>query len=196
MDINNIPIKQDVNPVVDSRTQVSAEEFNALVDAGRDEEYEEVESYVEIEGVESYEDVVEYLENAKNISRKINRLGLTDNEALSVKEAYPTWKAKINHTIEQGYIVLHDDKLWRARQTHTALEVYPPSIDTAALYEVVVYKHEGTKDDPIPYTPPMEIYEGKYYSQDGVTYLCTRGSDNPVYHALKDLIGLYVEVVS
>lgn len=33
MDINNIPIKQDVNPVVDSRTQVSAEEFNALVDA-------------------------------------------------------------------------------------------------------------------------------------------------------------------
>lgn len=33
MDINNIPIKQDVNPVVNSRTQVSAEEFNALVDA-------------------------------------------------------------------------------------------------------------------------------------------------------------------
>jgi hypothetical protein len=32
MDINNIPIKQDVNPVVDSRTQVSAEEFNCIVD--------------------------------------------------------------------------------------------------------------------------------------------------------------------
>lgn len=35
MDINNIPIKQDVNPVSDSRTQVSAEEFNTIVDAVR-----------------------------------------------------------------------------------------------------------------------------------------------------------------
>lgn len=32
MDINNIPIKQDVNPVVDPRTQVSAEEFNCIVE--------------------------------------------------------------------------------------------------------------------------------------------------------------------
>lgn len=32
MDIKNIPIKQDVNPVSDSRTQVSAEEFNCIVE--------------------------------------------------------------------------------------------------------------------------------------------------------------------
>lgn len=32
MDINNIPLKENVNPVVDNSTQVSAEEFNSIVD--------------------------------------------------------------------------------------------------------------------------------------------------------------------
>ena len=36
--------------------------------------------------------------------------------------------------------------------------------------------------------------EGKYYSQDAVTYKCTRGTEIAVYQALSDLIGIYVEV--
>ena len=42
----------------------------------------------------------------------------------------------------------------------------------------------------------MVLESGKYYSQDGVTYHCTRDTGNPVYHALSELVGLYVEVVS
>ena len=42
----------------------------------------------------------------------------------------------------------------------------------------------------------MELEEGKYYSQDGVTYLCTRDTGIPVYNALKDLVGIYVEAAS
>lgn len=169
--------------------------YSEAIDVSQNEEYDEAVEYVEIDGVESYQEVLEYLEGTKNISRKINRLNLTDNEALSVKEVYPTWESKIDKTIEQGYIVLYDGNLWRARQTHVALEVYPPSIHTAALYEVVEYQHEGTKDDPIPYTPPMEIYKNKYYTQNDVLYLCTRDSGTALSHNLQDLINIYVSKV-
>jgi hypothetical protein len=40
----------------------------------------------------------------------------------------------------------------------------------------------------------MVLENGKYYSQDGAAYYCWRDTGNPVYHALKDLVGLYVEV--
>jgi hypothetical protein len=169
--------------------------YSEAVDVRENEEYEEVSDYIEIEGVESYQEVLECLDAKKNISRKINRLNLTDNEALSVKEVYPTWKSKIGNTIEQGFIILHDDNLWRARQTHTALEVYPPSISTTALYEVINYQHEGTLEDPIPYTPPMEIFNGKYYTQEEVLYLCTRDSGTALSHNLKDLVNIYVNRV-
>jgi hypothetical protein len=73
--------------------------------------------------------------------------------------------------------------------------VYPPSINTAALYEVIEEEHEGTESDPIPYTPPMEIFEGMYYSQYGALYLCTRSSGVALTHDLFDLSGLYVELI-
>lgn len=56
-------------------------------------------------------------------------------------------------------------------------------------------EHAGTKDDPIPYAPPMEIFNGKYYIQNGVKYKCTRDSGTPLSHDLKDLVGIYVETV-
>lgn len=160
-----------------------------------DEAYEEVDGYIELEGPDTYEDILKESRNAEIIARKINRIGLTDNEALSVKEMYPKWEDKIGSTIEKGFVTLYDGNLWKARQTHTALEVYPPGMATAALYEVVVYSHEGTMEDPIPYTPPMEIIEGKYYTQFDVLYLCTRSSGVALTHDLSALRGLYVEQV-
>jgi hypothetical protein len=41
----------------------------------------------------------------------------------------------------------------------------------------------------------MALEHGKYYTQDGVTYLCIRDTGNPVYNHLSDLVGLYVEIV-
>lgn len=167
------------------------------IDISEGEEYEEETDYIELEGAETYEEVLavktEMTEDVAKVTRKINRIGLTDNEALSVKELYPRWEDKVNMTIEAGYITLYDDKLWKARQTHTALAIYPPSMDTAALYEVIVKEHEGTIEDPIPYTPPMEIFEGKYYMQYDVLYKCTRDSGVALTHDLAVLVGTYVE---
>lgn len=164
----------------------------------RDASAEEQEAYTDLEGCNSYDEVLEMEQQMKNdvakVTRKINYIGLTDNEALSVKELYPRWEEKVDMTIEQGYITLYADKLWRARQTHTALAIYPPSMDTAALYEVIVRDHEGTADDPIPYTPPMEIFADKYYIQYDVLYRCTRDSQTALTYNLADLVGLYVVV--
>lgn len=169
--------------------------YGDAIDIAEREEYEEVEGYIDLEGPDTYEEILKGVENMESITRKINRIGLTNNEALSVKEMYPRWEDKVGSTIEVGFITLYDGNLWKARQTHTVMEAYPPSIHTASLYEVINEEHKGTMDDPIPYTPPMEIFACKYYSEDGVIYLCTRDSGTALSHRLNDLINIYVELV-
>lgn len=80
--------------------------------------------------------------------------------------------------------------------TLTLHEQYPPGQGTESLYERIDETHEGTQEDPIPYDGNMELIEGKIYSQKGVKYLCTRSTGAPVYHALADLAGIYVQIVA
>lgn len=111
-------------------------------------------------------------------------------------ELYPAWDGFIGSTLDEGMKVTYAGRLWRVRQAvSTVLENQPPSLETAALYEVIEEQHAGTQEDPVPYQPPMEIFEGKYYSQDGVTYRCTRSSGQALTHNLSELVGLYVETV-
>lgn len=139
---------------------------------------------------------------AQNIA-EMNSLDLSATEALEVQSWYPklyeTEGFKEGDTLAMNTKFQYDGKLWAARQTVVVSSVYPPSIDTAALYVEVTEDYvdgveQGTLENPIPYEGNMALEEGKYYTQDGVVYLCTRDSGNPVYHALKDLVGLYVEV--
>lgn len=180
------------------RNKRTSEVYTDAIDIVEDEEYEEMEDYIELEGASTYEEVLAvkaYVETERaNTTRKINHIDLTDEEALSVKELYPRWEDKIGNTIEVGFITLYKDNLWRTRQTHTALEMYPPSLEAASLYEAIDKEHSGEADDPIPYTPPMEIFEGKHYVEDGVVYRCTRDSETALSHNLSSLIGIYVEV--
>lgn len=129
------------------------------------------------------------------------RLSATD--MIKHRRFAPQWGVdfKEGDTLKKGFKFTFGDKLFAVLQDHTVLAHYEPSINTAALYVEVTedYTEEGeemgTLENPIPYEGNMIIENGKYYSQDGVTYLCNRDSGNPVYHALKDLIGLYVEAV-
>lgn len=66
---------------------------------------------------------------------------------------------------------------------------------TESLYTRIDEHHDGTKYDPIPYSGNMALQNGKYYMQGGVLYKCTRDTGNPVYNALADLVGIYVELV-
>lgn len=165
------------------------------IDIDEDTEYEEVKDYIELEGPESLDEITPLIDTIKQATKKINRINLTDNESLSVKELYPSWDSKIGKNVEVGYKLLYNDNLWRVRQNHMVQEIYPPGISTAALYEVINYQHEGTIEDPIPYNPPMEIFKDKYYIQNNVIYKCTRDSGTALSHDLSALIGLYVEII-
>ena len=123
------------------------------------------------------------------------RTDISNEEALDYMVIVYPWSNFIGKELPQGKIVLNEGKLWRVRQAHTAQDEYAPSMATAALFEVIEKEHSGEADDPIPYIPPMEIFAGKYYSEDGVIYRCTRDSGTALSHSLKDLINIYVEAV-
>lgn len=147
------------------------------------------------------EETVSFEEQAKIILKAQIKAITTfsNNDALKVKDLFDDWidyTADDADNLKKGQIVKTTDGLWRVRQEHKAQKHYPPSIHTASLYERIVKDHKGTKSDPIPYAPPMEIFNGKYYTQDDVLYLCTRDSGQALTHNLSELVGLYVEVVS
>ena len=126
------------------------------------------------------------------IAKELNSLTVDDNTALRMAEFYPEWAAGIAYSA--GYKVQHSGKLWRCRQDHTSQSGWDPE-NVPALWEEICETHDGTKYDPIPYEGSMALASGLYYSQDGVVYLCSRDTVNPVYNPLSELVGLYVKEV-
>lgn len=124
------------------------------------------------------------------IPKQINTLTVDDNMSLRMLAFYPEWAAGTSYSA--GYKVRRDGKLWRVVQAHTAQVGWEPE-NAASLWEQINETHSGTVDDPIPYSGNMALTAGLYYMQDWVIYLCTRDTGNPVYHALSELVGLYVE---
>lgn len=123
------------------------------------------------------------------------RTDIPNEEALDRAVVIFDWENYIGKTLNEGQCVVFNEEVYRVRQTHTVQEHYAPSLDTASLYEVIVLTACGTMEDPIPYTPPMEIKEGKYYTQYNVLYKCTRSSGTALAHDLYDLRGHYVEII-
>ena len=123
-----------------------------------------------------------------------NAVERSDLDALAVKDIYPAWESLIGQTVNVDFKLTHDGKLYKVIQAHTVQSDWIPGVGTESLYAVIDEGHAGTLDDPIPYDGNMELFEGKYYIQNDVTYRCIRSSGQPVYHALSELVGLYVEV--
>ena len=123
---------------------------------------------------------------------------LEDAVALTAVELFPHWKelVKEGRTVDRGFRFRYGDKLWRTEQpkyTFVAHQI-PGAQGMESLFSVIDESHAGTYEDPIPYDRNMEIYEGLYYIENGITYLCTRSSGQPLYNDLSALIGHYVEV--
>lgn len=125
------------------------------------------------------------------LRQNVNTLEVDDNTALRMMGFYPEWEADTDYTA--GHKVQRGGRLWRALQTHTAQTGWEPE-NAASLWEQICETHSGTADDPIPYEGSMALTNGLYYVQDYVIYRCTRDTGVPVYHALADLTGVYVEL--
>jgi hypothetical protein len=140
------------------------------------------------------------IEQAEAIREAMDVAGtvLTDEQALGCKAIYKQWKDLMGVTVNKGFRFLYSTDLYRTEQPeYTFLEHYVPgSVGTESLFSRVDEGHAGTIDDPIPYETNMEIFEGKYYIQYDVVYLCTRSSGQPLYHDLSALVGHYVEEVA
>lgn len=124
---------------------------------------------------------------------------LEDAVALASVELFPQWSelVKKSEKVAKGFRFQHDGKLYRTEQPeYTFVEHYVPgTTGTESLFSKVDETHAGTIDDPIPFEKNMEVYNGLYYSQYDVVYLCIRDSGQPLYHDLSALVGSYVEVV-
>ena len=128
------------------------------------------------------------------IPQQINALTVDDNTALRMKGFYPSFESVIGQTVKQGFKFTHDGKLWKTEQAEMTIQAhYAPGAGTESLYSEVCETHNGTIDDPIPYSGNMELKAGLCYMQEWVIYLCTRDTIYPVHNTLADLVGLYVE---
>lgn len=124
------------------------------------------------------------------------RTDISDEDALKRPLLVYDWATYIGKPLTTGQVVSYEGNLYRVRQDITNLvDTWIPGTTTGAIFEVIEVSSTGTVDDPITYTPPMEIYSGKYYEQNGVVYLCTRDSGTVLSHNLSDLVGHYVSVV-
>lgn len=123
---------------------------------------------------------------------------LPDADGLKAKTLYPRWEKLVqlgSVTAEAGYRFTHKGDLYKCVNANPTFQAdWVPGVGTASLYVRIDEAHTGTQYDPVPYDGNMELTEGLYYTQDGVTYLCTRSTGQPVYNALSELVGLYVEV--
>lgn len=128
------------------------------------------------------------------VRQQINSLAVDDATALRMVQYYPEWTA--GKAYAAGDRVVYNGDLYKVLQAHTSQGTWLPGTGTESLYVRIDEQHDGTKYDPIPYSGNMALEAGKYYSQSGKTYLCNRDTGNPVYHALAELVGLYVTEVT
>ncbi len=119
---------------------------------------------------------------------------IPEEEAYEHLWMYRAWTTEGRY--DTGEIFRHDGKLWKCRQNHIGQAAFEPSVFAAALWELLPMPGEtGTQNNPIVYDAGMALESGKYYRQYGEVYLCTRDTGNPVYNDLRELTGLYVELV-
>lgn len=127
------------------------------------------------------------------LRQNINALDVDDQTAVRMISFYPEWAENTAYTA--GHKVQRNGKLCRCVQAHTSQAGWEPE-NATSLWQYINEVYAGDIYDPVPYEGNMALENGKYYAQNGVTYLCTRDTGNPVYNALSELVGLYVEVKS
>lgn len=129
------------------------------------------------------------------IKQQINTLAVDDQTALRMIAFYPAWES--GKAYAAGDKMVSGGKLYKVLQAHTSQSTWVPgAAGTESLYTRIDEEHDGTKYDPIPYNGNMALENGKYYTQSDVMYKCTRDTGKPVYHALSELVGIYVEVAA
>lgn len=126
-----------------------------------------------------------------------NARGITnDQEALSVKCLYKQWEKQLGRQLEVGEYIQHNKQLYRVLQQHIAQANWIPGEGTESLYVIIDKEHSGAENDPIPWKANMECFNGKYYIEDGILYLCVRDSGIALQCKIVDVLGNYFKLAN
>lgn len=116
------------------------------------------------------------MHNALKLFVKYNGWKMTDDEAISVSSMHEKWVAgRVFEADDVESVVSYKGKLYRIVSAHTAQAHFPPDGEGLfALYRPIVLGHEGTEDDPIPYTYGMDVSAGLYYTDKGSLWMAKK----------------------
>lgn len=131
----------------------------------------------------------------ETISSRINESFFTVEQALEMKAYFPLWTDLVGQEANIGFRFQYGELLYEVIKPHTFSEEWKLDSGTESLYKVVQIEASGSIDDPIEWKKNMELFEGKYYIEDGILYLCTRDSGIALSYTLADLVDQYVVAV-
>lgn len=181
------------DPDIMAKRQLWREQITTL-EGMTDAEYED---YTEPEPTEYVKDVP----SADDIVSQLKELAqaqveaLTDDEAKKVPALFPLWETEKAYAV--GDRVWYQASLYKCIQAHTSQSTWNPKDATSLWANVSEESQEadGSREHPFEWQSGMTCYNGKYYIEDNILYICTRDSGGPVYNRIADLpAGLYFQI--
>ena len=155
------------------------------------EDYTEPEPIEYVKDVPTADDIVNQLKEL--VSTQVSEL--PDEQAKKVPALFPVWAA--DETYAVGDRVYYNASLYKCVQAHTSQSTWNPK-DAVSLWANVSEESQeadGSREHPFAWESGMTSYNGKYYTEDGVLYLCIRDSGGPIYSRIGDLPdGLYFNI--
>lgn len=135
------------------------------------------------------------VDKAKELKAAIDNVAANATDEIAVKSAilYEEWNGD-SKTYKEGQRLNYGGSLYKVLQAHTSQDDWAPDLATS-LFSRIDEEHSGTKEDPIPYYLNMEVFSGKYYTEDSVLYKCIRDSGIALQNKAADLVNNYFEVV-
>lgn len=138
---------------------------------------------------------------------------IQDEQAKDIPYCYTPWNdyADGYEFTENKERVEYNGGLWKCKKTHKKQSSWYPGAEPTLWEQLDKENHDGTELDPIQVpdsvtTSGFTYIYGKYYIENGVTYLCKRGGipdeqaeamygqSETLYFAPSALVGTYFEV--
>ncbi len=122
---------------------------------------------------------------------------LSDEQALTVKNLYPTFAELIGKTVKIGTRFTYNTFLFKTIQDDLLIqEQYVPGTGTESLYVQLDEIHAGTQEDPIPWITNMQPEKDKYYIEGELIAKCIEDPGQALHNKLSELCpGRYFEAV-
>lgn len=122
---------------------------------------------------------------------------LSDEQALTVKNLYPTFADLIGKNVKIGTRFTYNAFLFKTIQDDLMIqEQYVPGTGTESLYVQLDESHAGTQEDPIPWITNMQPEKDKYYIEGELIAKCIEDPGQALHNKLSELCpGRYFEAV-